>query len=352
MDAIGVKRPTDDPHATAYVDADGGADRASSSTPGRPTRPATASTSSTEGVDGLRDAGPPVPRLPARRRPHRGQRREAVAARLRALEEGQAGRADVGLAVGAGRPGWHTECVVMSLELLGEGFDIHGGGQDLAFPHHENEWAQAKALGKDFARHWVHNGFVEVGGEKMSKSLGNFSNLHDMATSADPRAYRLLVLQAHYRSPVEVNHTTAEAASSALSRLDALARRMAGVAPQEPDADRAGPVPGVDGRRPGHARGGGPALRPGHRGQHRARRGRPGSGRPRRGRPCWRSAPRWASSSPAAPRCRRRSSTWPRCGTRHGRPRTGPRPTACGTRSGHSVYEVEDTPEGTRVHPI
>jgi cysteinyl-tRNA synthetase len=123
----------------------------------------------------------------------------------------------------------------MSLELLGQGFDIHGGGQDLAFPHHENEWAQAKALGKDFARHWVHNGFVEVGGEKMSKSLGNFSNLHDMATTADPRAYRLLVLQAHYRSPVEVNKKTAGAASAALSRLDALARRMVGVEAGEPD---------------------------------------------------------------------------------------------------------------------
>jgi cysteinyl-tRNA synthetase len=136
---------------------------------------------------------------------------------------------------GPGRPGWHTECVVMALELLGEGFDIHGGGQDLAFPHHENEWAQAKALGKAFARHWVHNGFVEVAGEKMSKSLGNFSTLHEMAESADPRAYRLLVLQAHYRSPVEVNKKTADAASAALGRLDALGRRMAGVEEGEPD---------------------------------------------------------------------------------------------------------------------
>ena len=123
----------------------------------------------------------------------------------------------------------------MSLELLGEGFDIHGGGQDLAFPHHENEWAQAKALGKDFAHHWVHNGFVEVAGEKMSKSLGNYTDLFDLATSADPRAYRLLVLQAHYRSPVEVNRSTAEAASSALERFDALARRMVGIEPGEAD---------------------------------------------------------------------------------------------------------------------
>jgi cysteinyl-tRNA synthetase len=125
----------------------------------------------------------------------------------------------------------------MSLALLGEGFDIHGGGQDLAFPHHENEWAQAKALGKDFARHWVHNGFVEVGGQKMSKSLGNYTDLIDLATSADPRAYRLLVLQAHYRSPVEVNRQTAEAASNALERFDSLARRMVGIAPVGPDPD-------------------------------------------------------------------------------------------------------------------
>jgi cysteinyl-tRNA synthetase len=125
----------------------------------------------------------------------------------------------------------------MSLELLGEGFDIHGGGQDLAFPHHENEWAQAKALGRTFARHWVHNGFVEVAGEKMSKSLGNYTDLIDLATSADPRAYRLLVLQAHYRSPVEVSKVTVEAAAAALSRLDALARRMVGVEPGDPDPE-------------------------------------------------------------------------------------------------------------------
>src|SRR4051812_6880116 len=92
---------------------------------------------------------------------------------------------------GPGRPGWHTECVVMSLDLLGEGFDLHGGGQDLAFPHHENERAQAVAMDWDFAHHWVHNGFVvDTSGEKMSKSLGNFTNLVDLIASEDPRAYR------------------------------------------------------------------------------------------------------------------------------------------------------------------
>ena len=116
----------------------------------------------------------------------------------------------------------------MSLDLLGDGFDIHGGGQDLAFPHHENERAQAVATGRTFARHWVHNGFVEVGGEKMSKCLGNFTNLLDLIDSTDPRAYRLLVLRAHYRSPVEVNKASTDDAAAALERLDEFARRAAG----------------------------------------------------------------------------------------------------------------------------
>ena len=128
---------------------------------------------------------------------------------------------------GAGRPGWHTECVVMSLDLLGDGFDLHGGGQDLAFPHHENERAQAVAAGRAFARQWVHNGFVEVGGEKMSKSLGNFTTLIDLLAAHDPRAYRLLVLQSHYRAPVEVTPGSLEHASATLRGLDDFVRRTA-----------------------------------------------------------------------------------------------------------------------------
>ncbi len=127
---------------------------------------------------------------------------------------------------GAGRPGWHTECVVMSLDLLGDGFDVHGGGQDLAFPHHENERAQAVAEGRPFARHWVHNGWVEVEGTKMSKSLGNFTSLTDLLSRVDGRAYRLLVLRAHYRSPIEVTASTLADAEKALERLDGLARRF------------------------------------------------------------------------------------------------------------------------------
>ncbi|MGD0875620.1 MAG: cysteine--tRNA ligase [Acidimicrobiales bacterium] len=129
---------------------------------------------------------------------------------------------------GPGRPGWHTECVVMSLALLGDGFDLHGGGQDLIFPHHENERTQAEAIGRPFARCWMHNGMVEArGGEKMSKSLGNVLTLSDLFEQSDPRAYRLLVLQSHYRAPIEVTATTLSDAVSALGRLDALSGRVA-----------------------------------------------------------------------------------------------------------------------------
>ncbi|MFM7069304.1 MAG: DALR domain-containing protein, partial [Actinomycetes bacterium] len=137
---------------------------------------------------------------------------------------------------GEGRPGWHTECVVMSLDLLGDGFDLHGGGLDLAFPHHENERAQAVALGRDFAHHWVHNGFVEVGGEKMAKSVGNFRTLVDLLNDHDGRAYRVLVLQAHYRKPIEVTPSTIGQAEAALDRLDALARRTESLPDADPDA--------------------------------------------------------------------------------------------------------------------
>ncbi len=127
---------------------------------------------------------------------------------------------------GPGRPGWHTECVVMALDLLGDGFDIHGGGIDLAFPHHENERAQAVATGRTFARHWVHNGHLVTGGEKMSKSLGNFTSLTDLLARTDGRAYRLLLLRSHYRSQVEVSPATVADAEEALAGLDALARRF------------------------------------------------------------------------------------------------------------------------------
>jgi cysteinyl-tRNA synthetase len=137
---------------------------------------------------------------------------------------------------GEGRPGWHSECVVMSLDLLGEGFDLHCGGQDLRFPHHENERAQAVALGKTFAQHWMHNGFVvDAEGEKMSKSIGNVSNLLDLIEHYDQRAYRLVLLQSHYRSPVKLGQAGIDQAIASLSGLDAFAARAAGVAGVEAD---------------------------------------------------------------------------------------------------------------------
>jgi len=146
---------------------------------------------------------------------------------------------------GPGRPGWHTECVVMALDLLGEGFDLHGGGIDLAFPHHENERAQAVALGRDFAHHWTHSGLVVApGGEKMSKSLGNFTSLTDLLSRTDPRAYRLLVLRSHYRAPMEVQPTNVADAEAALGRLDNVLRRAAEidlpVGAAEPDPESLG----------------------------------------------------------------------------------------------------------------
>jgi cysteinyl-tRNA synthetase len=131
---------------------------------------------------------------------------------------------------GDGRPGWHSECVVMSLDILGEGFDLHCGGMDLKFPHHENERAQAIALGKTFANHWMHNGFVvDTEGEKMSKSLGNVANLLDLVELYDPRAYRLVLLQTHYRGPVRIGQDNIDASVNALMGLDSFAARTAAV---------------------------------------------------------------------------------------------------------------------------
>jgi cysteinyl-tRNA synthetase len=139
---------------------------------------------------------------------------------------------------GDGRPGWHSECVVMSLELLGEDFDLHCGGADLRFPHHENERAQAVALGKKFAGHWMHNGFVvDLEGEKMSKSLGNVLNLLDLIEQYDPRAYRMLLLQTHYRSPVRVGQDNIDAAVKSIAGLDGFAVRAAELGASASDAE-------------------------------------------------------------------------------------------------------------------
>ncbi len=123
-----------------------------------------------------------------------------------------------------GRPGWHIECVAMSLGELGDGFDIHGGGSDLIFPHHENERAEACSLGKQFARHWVHSGMVNINGEKMAKSQNNFVNINQMLETISPEAFRLALLQTHYRSILEIDDDTLAAATAGISRIKEMTR--------------------------------------------------------------------------------------------------------------------------------
>jgi len=121
---------------------------------------------------------------------------------------------------GQGRPGWHIECSAMSCVTLGESFDIHGGGADLQFPHHENEIAQSEgANGKPLARFWVHNGFVRVDNEKMSKSLGNFFTIREVLAQYDPETVRFFILRAHYRSALNYSDAHLDDARSSLKRL-------------------------------------------------------------------------------------------------------------------------------------
>lgn len=121
---------------------------------------------------------------------------------------------------GSGRPGWHIECSAMACDLLGEQFDIHGGGQDLQFPHHENEIAQSEgAHGHRFVNYWMHNGFVRVDDEKMSKSLGNFFTIREVLRKFDAEVVRFFILRAHYRSPLNYSDVHLEDARTALTRL-------------------------------------------------------------------------------------------------------------------------------------
>lgn len=121
---------------------------------------------------------------------------------------------------GVGRPGWHIECSAMSTCCLGESFDIHGGGHDLQFPHHENEIAQSEgATGKPYANNWLHVGFVNVDGEKMSKSLGNFFTIRDVLKDFNAETIRFFVLSSHYRSPINFSDTALKESHTALSRL-------------------------------------------------------------------------------------------------------------------------------------
>ncbi|MFY9327530.1 MAG: cysteine--tRNA ligase [Georgfuchsia sp.] len=120
---------------------------------------------------------------------------------------------------GPGRPGWHIECSAMSSRLLGERFDIHGGGQDLQFPHHENEIAQSEGAHGSFVNYWMHNGFVRVDDEKMSKSLGNFFTIREVLKKYDAEVVRFFILRAHYRSPLNYSDAHLDDASNSLRRL-------------------------------------------------------------------------------------------------------------------------------------
>ncbi|EHL76292.1 cysteine--tRNA ligase [Bacillus smithii] len=121
---------------------------------------------------------------------------------------------------GKGRPGWHIECSAMARHYLGDTIDIHAGGQDLTFPHHENEIAQSEALsGKTFARYWMHNGYININNEKMSKSLGNFVLVHDIIQKHDPDALRFFMLSVHYRHPINYSEELLENAKTSLERL-------------------------------------------------------------------------------------------------------------------------------------
>ena len=143
---------------------------------------------------------------------------------------------------GDGRPGWHIECSAMAMQYLGETLDVHGGGEDLVFPHHENEIAQSEAAtGRPFVRQWVHNGFVNLSAEKMSKSLGNTLTIKDLVRRLDPEALRLYLLGTHYRNPLEFADERVGEAGRALARLRSLKEEA------ERIAARGTPAPGPDG---------------------------------------------------------------------------------------------------------
>jgi cysteinyl-tRNA synthetase len=143
---------------------------------------------------------------------------------------------------GPGRPGWHLECSAMSTKYLGSTFDIHGGGIDLIFPHHENELAQSRAAGDGFARYWLHNGLVRIGGEKMSKSLGNSLLVDAMISRVRPVELRYYLGQAHFRSEIDYSEAALAEAVTAYRRIEGFVTRAAELLA----ADNAGAAPVAD----------------------------------------------------------------------------------------------------------
>ena len=355
---IGVKRPTVDPHATAYVTRDGRARRASWSTGRRLRHRATACTSSVETIE---DYG-----LLA----HQSLETCAAGGGDRALvgeekrdpadfalwKKAKPGEPSWDSPWGAGRPGWHTECVVMSLDLLGEGFDLHGGGQDLAFPHHENERAQAVALGRAFARHWVHNGFVEVG---RREDVEVARQLHE-----PPRPHRA-------RRPARVPPARAAGALPLAARdQQGHDRRRRGrhlpASTRSPGASprrcrrrrtrrrRVERVPRRDGRRPRHARRRWPSLFDTVRQANTAARRRRRRPRRRRSRAAvLRDLPaRSASCCGRDERgARRGRGARGRARTTPGPPRTGPAPTPLARRAAWPTDGSSRTPRERQSAP-
>jgi cysteinyl-tRNA synthetase len=147
---------------------------------------------------------------------------------------------------GPGRPGWHLECSAMAIKYLGETFDIHGGGLDLVFPHHENELAQSRAAGFGFARYWIHNGLVGVAGEKMSKSLGNSLLVSEMLSRVRPAELRYYLSQAHYRSTLEYSPDALAEAVAAYRRIEGFVTRAAEISGDVGAPDAAAGVPRGD----------------------------------------------------------------------------------------------------------
>jgi cysteinyl-tRNA synthetase len=218
MDALGCLTPTHTPRATEYI------------------------TQMQEDIQGILDSGHAYPldgdiyfdveSLKSYGRLSRREADESEAGARVAVDDRKKNPADFALwkaakpgepswpsPWGPGRPGWHIECSVMSARLLGPAFDIHGGGQDLVFPHHENEIAQSAALGRPMANIWAHNGFVNINNEKMSKSLGNFFNIKDIIREWPAEVLRFFLLSSHYRSPLDYSEDALAEARKALERI-------------------------------------------------------------------------------------------------------------------------------------
>ncbi len=226
MDSLNVLHPHDRPHATQFVE------QMVAFIEDLITKGAAYQTENGVylSVDAVGDYGALVHRSPDDLRDSAGARVEVDASKADPLDfvlwkSAKPGEPTWPSPWGPGRPGWHIECVAMSLQILGEDFDIHGGGDDLVFPHHENERAEAVAAGQKFARHWVHHAMVNVSGEKMSKSLGNFTTIPSLLEHHEGRALRLLMLQTHYRKTMEISPAAMAQTEAGLERLDALARR-------------------------------------------------------------------------------------------------------------------------------